>query len=147
MSEIKLPIKYALVPVKSNEKTIAYIIVKCYFLEGKITYSIDGSIDAKCRVVECKNAKEAFVDGTINDEFVHEVSCVFNDIDLAKDEQRKVNELIIEQLLKSNQISDFENFKVKQEATVRSLEKMRSITDKKYSITTTAEKKLIYSKE
>ena len=89
----------------------------------------------------------AFKDGKINEEYVYEVACVFNDIELAKDEQRKVNELLIEQLVKSGQIDDLVRFKEKQEATIKSLEKMRSITDKKFNVTKNGEKKLIYSKE
>ena len=147
MNEINLPIKYALSPVNtSNDNVIAYIIVKCYFLEGSITCNIDGTMDAKCKVVECKDAQKAFQNGQINPEYVREVSCVFNDIDLAKDEQKKINENIIERLMKDNNI-DLDKFREKQEATVRSMEKLRSITEKRFIVSQGQEKRLIYSKE
>jgi len=148
MTEINLPIKYALSPVNSvNESVVAYIIVKCFFIEGSITCNIDGTIDAKCKVIDCKDKQNAFKDGKINKDYIREVSCVFNDIDLAKDEQRKINEIIIERLAKSGQVTDLVKFKEKQEATVKSMEKLRSIKEKGFAVTTSGEKKLIYSKE
>ena len=148
MNNVNLPIKYALVPINTDKKDVlAYIIVKCYFLKGSIICNLDGSIDSKCKVIECKNAQFAFKDDKINDEYVIEVPCVFNDIELAKDEQKKVNELIIERLVKSGKIDDLIKFKEKQEASVRSMEKLRAISEKKYNITKNTEKRLIYSKE
>lgn len=148
MNEVNLPIKYALVPLNSEtNELVAYIIVKCYFLKGSIICNLDGTMDSKCEVIECKNANLAFKNGKINEQYIEEVSCVFNDIDLAKDEQRRVNEIIIEQLVKSGQIKDLVKFKEKQEASVRSMEKLRAISEKRYTITATAEKRLIYSKE
>ena len=147
MNEINLPIKYALSPINtSNDNVIAYIIVKCYFLEGSITCNIDGTMDAKCKVVECKDAQNAFKNGQIDPEYVREVSCVFNDIDLAKAEQMKINESIIERLVKDNNV-DFDKLKEKQQATVRSIEKLRSIKDKRFIVSQGQEKRLIYSKE
>ena len=147
MREINLPVKYALSPVSSmNKNVVAYIIVKCYFIEGSITCNLDGTMDAKCKVIDCQDKKNAFVNGRIDPKYIREVSCVFNDIDLAKDEQRKVNELIIEQYAKSGQVTDLVEFKEKQLATVKSMEKLRSIKEKGFTITATS-KKLIYSKE
>ena len=147
MNEINLPVTYALAAVNSsNSETVAYIIVKCYFLEGSIICNLDGTVDSKCKVVECINAANAFKNGQVDEEYVREVSCVFSDIDLAKEEQRNVNELIIEQLAKSGQITDLIKFKEKQAATIKSMEKLRSIKDNKFPITKNS-KKLIYSKE
>lgn len=148
MNNVNLPIKYSLSPVSnSNDNVLAYIVVKCYFLEGFITCNIDGTMDTKCKVIECKDASKAFASGKVNDEYVREVSCVFNDIDLAKEEQRKINDLVIERLVKDDKINDINKFKEKQEATIRSMEKLRSITEKKYIVSKGQEKRLIYSKE
>ena len=148
MNEINLPIKYALSPVDlGTDNVMAYIIVKCYLLEGSIICNLDGTIDSRCKVVDCKDSKLAFKDGKINLEYVREVSCVFNDIDLAKEEQRKVNELIIERLMKDKKIQDELNFREKQAGTIKSLEKIQSIRDKNFVVTPGKEKKLIYSKE
>ena len=147
MNEINLPIKYALSPVlsKSNE-IVGYVVVKCYLLEGSIICNLDGSMDSRCKIIECKDAPKAFRDDVIDIEYIREVSCVFNDIELAQDEQRKVNELIIEQLNKTGQIEDLVKFKEKQEATIRSVQKLRIIFDKNYNVTASG-KRLIYSKE
>lgn len=148
MTEINLPVKYALSPIDlGTSSTMAYIIVKCYFLEGSIICNIDGTMDSKCKVVECKDAAVAFKDGKIDKQYVREVSCVFNDIDLAKDEQRRVNELIMEKLMKDDKIRDLAEFKAKQAATIKSLEKIRSIKDKNFVVVPGKEKRLIYSKE
>ena len=151
MNEIKLPVKYALFPIdnvgiEGKKDIVAYIIAKCYFIEGKISYDLDGTISSTCKVIACKDAKNAFVDGKINEEYIVNVSCVFNDLDLAEVERDRINDQIIEKLKESFTIDVINNWKNKLDKTIRSMEKLRMITEKQYAITSN-DKRLIYSKE
>ena len=152
MNEIKLPIKYALFPLKDknlegNTDTVAYIIAKCYLLECRLEYNLDGTLKGICKVIECKNAREAIKDGKVDESYVYEVSCVFNDIDLAVTERDRVNDFIVSKLKDAYDDNTVNQWNIKIDKMVKSIEKLRSISEKKFMITTEETKKLIYTKE
>lgn len=145
MDNIKLPIKYTLIPIKNDQlrdknKAIAYIISKCYVLEESIKYSTDGDVYSNYTIVPCKSMRQAYTKDGINDKFIEYVKYIFTDYEEAKAKRFELNEKIIESIAKKEGEEIANQKKEKIEKLVVSMQKIQKIQEKSFEVTD--EKKL-----
>ncbi|MBQ9024441.1 MAG: hypothetical protein IJ105_04390 [Bacilli bacterium] len=146
MNEIKLPIKYTLFPINDNElvggnKTISYIIGKCYVLEENIKYDLEGNIFQAYTIISCKNITNAVKNNEIDEKYIEYVKYLYSDYNLAKEKRLQLNNKVFEKLSKNKDEEEIEKLKIKIEKLVKSMQKLRDLTDKKY-VVSNDEKKL-----
>lgn len=139
MTEIKLPIKYTLFPVKDEElgdsnKTISYIIGKCYVLEENVKYDLQGNIYSSYEIVPCKNISNAIKENEIDEKYIEYVKYLYSDYDLAKEKRAELNNKIFEKLSKDKDEKNTELLKIKIEKLVKSMQKLRDLTEKKFVV-------------
>ena len=70
MTDYKLPVVYSYMPIKCEEEVLAYVCAKCYLLEEKNTYDIDGSVKSEGKIVFVYN-----VDGKLNEVVIKDGKC------------------------------------------------------------------------